>query len=91
MKNYWVTSTLALVMMTGGAPAQTAAPEATRSTNGPAGTVETAHTGVVVDGTGAATGSSDTFKKTQSYSSGDGQLSARTSITTTGTPASATK
>jgi hypothetical protein len=84
MKYYWMASAVAIGLMTGGARAQTDAPEPTRATNGPAGTVERAHAGIVVDNTGTATGTSDTFKKTQSYTSGDGQLSAKTNIQTTG-------
>jgi hypothetical protein len=84
MKKYWIASAVAIGLMTGAALAQIGAPEPTRATNGPAGTVERAHSGIVADSTGAATGTSDTFKKTQSYTSGDGQLSARTNIRTTG-------
>jgi hypothetical protein len=84
MTNYWLASAVAVGLMTGSALAQTQAPEPTRSTNGPAGTVETAHAGIAVDNTGAATGTSGTFKKTQSYTSGNGQLSAETKIQTTG-------
>ena len=81
MKAYWI---VALALMTGTAVAQSAAPEPTRATNGPAGTVERAHAAIAVDSNGNATGTSDTFRKTQSYSSGDGELSARTRIQTTG-------
>ncbi len=84
MRNYRVASAVALLLMTGGALAQTPAPQPNRVTNGPAGTVETAHAGITVDGAGQATGESDTFKKTQTYTSGDGQLSAKTKMQTTG-------
>jgi hypothetical protein len=84
MTNYWLASTVAIGLMTGPALAQTNAPEPTRSTNGPAGTVETAHAGIAVDNTGAVTGTSDTFKKTQSYTNDNGQLRAETKIRTTG-------
>jgi hypothetical protein len=84
MKNYWMASAVAIGLTTGAALAQTNAPEPTRSTNGSAGTVEAAHAGIVVDPTGTATGTSDTFKKTQSYTSGNGQLRAETKIRTTG-------
>jgi hypothetical protein len=84
MNTYWMASAVAFGLLTTCAFAQTAAPEPNRSTNGPAGTVETAHTGIAVDPSGAATGTSDTFKKTQSYTSGDGQLSAKTNIHPTG-------
>jgi len=84
MKNYWAASVVLIGMMSEGAFAQTTAPEPTRAANGPAGTVERAHTGIAVDSTGAAAGTRDTFKKTQSYTSGDGQLSAKTTIQTTG-------
>jgi hypothetical protein len=84
MTNYWLASAVALGLTTGAALAQTNAPELTRSTNGPAGTVEAAHAAIVVDNTGTATGTSDTFKKTPSYTSGNGQLSAKTKIQTTG-------
>jgi hypothetical protein len=84
MKNYWIAATVALAMTAGGALAQTNAPEPTRATNGPAGSVESAHAGIVVDSSGAATGTSDTFKKTQSYTNDNGQLSAHTHIQTTG-------
>lgn len=84
MKYYCLAGAVAIGSMTGAALAQTTAPQPTRATNGPAGTVERAHAGIVVDSTGAAKGTSDTFKKTQSYTSGDGQLSARTKIQTTG-------
>jgi hypothetical protein len=87
MMKHWVASAIAVVLSAGGAIAQTAAPEPTRATNGPAGTVETTHTGIAVDGTGAAAASRDTFKKSQSYSNDNGQLSAKTRIQTTGTPA----
>jgi hypothetical protein len=84
MKNYWMASVITFGLMMGTALAQTNAPKPTRSTNGPAGTVETAHAGVVVDNAGVTTGTSDTFKKTQSYTSGDGLLTAKTKIQTTG-------
>jgi hypothetical protein len=84
MKVLWAATIALIGLMSGSALAQTTAPEPTRVANGPAGTVEQAHAGIVVDSTGAATGTSDTFKKTQSYTSGDGQLSARTKIQTTG-------
>jgi hypothetical protein len=83
MKKYWIPYAFAFSAIAGFAVAQTG-PEPTRATNGPAGTVERAHTGIVVDGAGVATGTSDTFKKTQTYTSGDGQLSAKTKIETTG-------
>jgi hypothetical protein len=84
MKNYWMAGAAALAMTTCGAVAQTNAPEPTMATNGPAGTVERAHAGTAVNGAGVATGESDTFKKTQSYGSGDGELSAHTKIQATG-------
>ena len=89
MKKFWMVAVVALglvpsVPRIGVAVAQTAAPEPTRATNGPAGTVERAHAGIAVDGSRAATRTSDTFKKTQTYTNGDGQLSAKTHIQTTG-------
>jgi hypothetical protein len=87
MQNYWAASVILIGIMGGSAFARTPAPEPTRAANGPAGMVEQAHSGIIVDGTGAVTG---TFKKSQSYTSGDGQLSARTKIQTTG-PATTTE
>lgn len=84
MKNYWMAATVALVLTTGNALSQSATPERTRATDGPAGSIESAHAGIVVDGSGAVTGTTDTFKKSQSYTSEDGQLSAQTHIRTTG-------
>ena len=84
MKTYWLAGAIAVALTTGSAFAQGNAPEANRSTNGPAGSVEAAHAGVVVDGTGTATGTAETFKKTQSYTNDEGLLSAKTHIETTG-------
>jgi hypothetical protein len=84
MKRFWLPAAMIVASMTGGALAQSNAPEPTRATNGPAGSVEAARAGIAVDSNGAATGMSETFKKSQSYTDGNGLLTARTHIETTG-------
>jgi hypothetical protein len=78
MTQLWAATEVAVGLMAGLALARTAAPEPTRAANGPAGTVERAHSGSVVDSTGSAIGAGDTFKKTQSYTNETGRLSAKT-------------
>jgi hypothetical protein len=79
----WLTGAAPFVSA-GGALAQTAAPEPNRLTNGPAGSVDASHAGIVVAPSGTATSTTETFKKTQSYTSGNGLLTAKTHIETTG-------
>jgi hypothetical protein len=62
----------------------TNSPSQNQSTNGPAGTYDmsTTHTALVPDGT--KTDTTQSFDKSQSYTSGNGVLSAHTHIDTTG-------
>jgi len=82
--------TTAFAMMMGGALAQGASFDATNSTqpnlstNGPAGTYDMTKTRRTIDSTGVATDTTETFDKSQTYTGGDGALSAKTSIQTTG-------
>ena len=74
----------------GGALAQSPAVDATNSpsqnetTNGPAGTYDMTTTRTTTGPNGAQTDTTERFDKTQSYSSGNGALTARTHIETTG-------
>ena len=56
----------------------------TMSTTGPAGTYDMTKTRRTIDSTGAETDTTETFSKSQTYTSGDGELSARSHIRTTG-------
>ena len=90
MTSYWLASAIAFAMMTGGALAQGASFDATNSTqpnlstNGPAGTYDMTKTRRTIDSSGVATDTTETFDKSQTYTGGDGELSAKTSIQTTG-------
>jgi hypothetical protein len=81
---------LAFATMTSGALAQGAPFDATNSTqpnlstNGPAGTYDATKTRRTIDSNGAATDTTQTFDKSQTYTGGNGALSAKTSIETTG-------
>lgn len=90
MTRYWFASLTVLLGMTGGALAQSPSFDATNSTqpnlstNGPAGTYDMTKTKRVIEGGGAETDTIESFHKSQSYTSGDGTLSARTNIETLG-------
>ena len=59
MKACWLVSVLTLSLVADAAFAQTSGPEPARATNGRLGAVEHTHSGIVVDSSGAGTGSSD--------------------------------
>lgn len=85
----------AITLSTNGALAQnptvgaTNSPSQNQSTNGPAGTYDTTTTRTTVGPNGAQTDTTERFDKTQSYTSGNGALTAHTHIETTG-PATTT-
>ena len=62
----------------------TNSPSQNQSTNGPAGTYDMTTTRTTVAPNGVQTDTSKSFDKTQSYTSGNGALSAHTHIETTG-------
>ena len=80
----------AIALSAGGALAQGAAVDATnspsqnQSTNGPAGTYDMTTTQTTVAPNGGQTDSTQSFDKSQSYTSGNGALTAHTHIETTG-------
>lgn len=90
MTGYWFAGAAAFAMMTSGALAQSALFDATNSTQptmsttGPAGTYDRTKTRRTIDSTGAETDTTETFSKSQTYTSGDGELSAKSHIRTTG-------
>lgn len=90
MSDVWFAGVTAFAMMTGAAFAQspdfnaTNSTQPTMSTNGPAGTYDRTKTEQTIDGNGTATHTSESFDKSQTYTSQDGDLSARTHISTTG-------
>lgn len=62
----------------------TNSPSQNQSTNGPAGTYDMTTTRTTVAPNGAQTDTTERFDKTQSYTSGNGALTAHTHIETTG-------
>jgi hypothetical protein len=84
MTRYWSAGIVLPFLLTAGALAQVTAPEPNRAADGPAGSVEAAHAGIVVAPSGVATGTTETFKKSQSYGNENGELTAKTRIETTG-------
>jgi hypothetical protein len=54
------------------------------STSGPTGTYDMSKTQKTTDGKGGETDKTETFDKSQTYSGGNGELSAKTSIKSTG-------
>lgn len=90
MTSYLLAGVTAFGMMTTAAIAQsppfdtTNSTQPTMSTNGPAGTYDMTRTQRTIDTGGNQSDTTETFRKSQSYSDGDGALSAKTSISTTG-------
>ncbi len=94
MNSYWLVSTTLLTMMTASvassALAQSFPGTATDkvqpnlSTNGPAGTYSRTQTHKTLDSAGTVRKTTSTFKKSQSYTNGNHQLSAKTVIKSTG-------
>jgi hypothetical protein len=90
MTGYWFAGAAAFMMMTSGVLAQSVLFDATNSTQptmstaGPAGTYDMTKTRRTIDSTGAETDTTESFSKSQTYSSGDGELSAKSHIRTTG-------
>lgn len=86
MTKFWLACATVVTMLTSGALAQTPPFDATNSTqptastNGPAGTYDTTKTTRTKDATGVETNTIETFNKNQTYTSGNGELSAGTSI-----------
>jgi hypothetical protein len=84
MTGYWLASATALAMLTTAAVAQS--PDAARSaqpafsTNGAAGTYDSTTTTRSNDAMGVQTDKTETFEKSQTYTSGNGELRAGTSI-----------
>jgi hypothetical protein len=93
MTHHWFKNAIVLATVTlsaSSALAQSPAVDATnspsqnQSTNGPAGTYDMTTTRTTVARDGAPTDTTERFDKTQSYTSGNGALTARTHIETTG-------
>lgn len=90
MTSYLLAGATAFTLMASAALAQSPPLDATNSTqpnastSGPAGTYDMSRTQKSIDGNGVETDKTDTFNKSQSYTSGNGELSAKTSIKTTG-------
>jgi hypothetical protein len=93
MTRHWLKDAVVLagvILSASGALAQSPAVDATnspsqnQSTNGPAGTYDMTTTRTTVAPDGAQTDTIERFDKTQSYSSGNGALTAHTHIETTG-------
>jgi hypothetical protein len=98
MIRHWLKNAIvfaAVTLSANGALAQSPAVDATnspsqnQSTNGPAGTYDRTTTRATIAPDGAQTDTSESFDKTQSYTSGNGALTAHTHIETTG-PATTT-
>ncbi len=90
MIGYWFAGAAVFAMVTSSSLAQsvlfdaTNSTQPTMSTTGPAGTYDMTKTRRTIDSTGAETDTTETFSKSQTYTSGDGELSARSHIRTTG-------
>jgi|HubBroStandDraft_1064217.scaffolds.fasta_scaffold650136_1 hypothetical protein len=86
MTRFLLASAAAFALVAGVASAQSPPFDATNSTqpnvstSGPAGTYDMSKTQKTIDGRGGETDKTETFDKSQTYSSGDGELSAKTSI-----------
>ena len=84
-------SVTALALMASSAIAQSPSFDATNSTqpngstSGPAGTYDSSKTQKTIDTKGVETDTTDTFDKSQTYTSSGGALSAKTTIRSTGT------
>ena len=98
MIRHWFQNAIVLAAITlsaSGAFAQsppvdaTNSPSQNQSTNGPAGTYDKTTTRTTTAPNGAQTDTTESFDKTQSYTSGNGALTAHTHIETTG-PATTT-
>ncbi|HXQ52170.1 MAG TPA: hypothetical protein VN802_13830 [Stellaceae bacterium] len=90
MTSHWFAGAIVLAITTSGALAQGAPLDATNSTqpnlstNGPAGTYDMTKTRRTIDSSGVTTDTTQTFDKSQTYTGGNGALSAKTSIETSG-------
>ena len=90
MKAYWLAGTALLALTTSAAFAEnppfstTNSTQPNMSTSGPAGTYDTKTTRRTVDASGHATATTKSFDKSQTYSSGNGALRARTIIRSSG-------
>jgi hypothetical protein len=93
MSRTWLKSALALtaIMLSAGAAAAqsphvdaTNSPSQNQSTNGPAGTYDMSTTQTTLAPNGVKSETTQSFDKSQSYTSGDGALSAHTHIDTAG-------
>ncbi len=90
MSPYWLAAAAAFALSANIAAAQsvpfdaTNSAQPTMSTNGPAGTIVVKKVQTTRDAGGQDTVTTESFAKSQSYSSGDGALKAHTIIHTTG-------
>jgi hypothetical protein len=86
----FITVFTAIALSTGAVLAQAAPPDAAnspsqnQSTNGPAGTYDATTTQTTIAPNGVQSSTTQNFDKSQSYTSGNGVLSAHTHIETTG-------
>ncbi len=78
-----IAGAFALTMMMGGAHAQGVSSDSTANfPNGPAGSESVVKTQKVIGADGTVTQQSQSYDKTQTYSSGDGALSAHSTVRT---------
>jgi hypothetical protein len=90
MTRFLLESAVAFALMANGAYAQNQPLDATNSTqpnvstSGPAGTYDMSKTQKTIDTKGVKADTTATFDKSQTYTGGDGELSAKTSIKSTG-------
>jgi hypothetical protein len=84
MTRYLLASAFALTLMTGGVLAQGVAPDpAATFPNGPPGNESVTKTQRTIDSDGTVIEKQQNFDKTQTYTSGDGALSAHSTINRT--------
>lgn len=90
MSSYWLAAAALFAVSTEIAAAQsvpfdtTNSAQPTMSTTGPAGTIVVKKVQTTRDASGRTSQTAESFAKSQSYSSGDGALTAHTVIRTTG-------
>jgi hypothetical protein len=83
MTKYLLAGVFAVALLTEGAFAQGVASDPTANfPNGPAGSESMTKTKRVIDSNGTVTEQSKSFDKSQSYTSGDGELSAHSTVRT---------
>jgi hypothetical protein len=90
MTSYLLAGATAFTLMASAALAQSPPFDATNSTqpnastSGPAGTYDISKSQKTIDGKGVETDKTESFDKSQTYSGGNGELSSKTSLKSTG-------